>query len=245
MYKIFLVLILITATSIAKPSFETYFYNNYKLGQRAANIPGGEFKNPVSLNSAFSVELPEVQFLGNKVTERLQNFVPNNVIKSNEFAVEFWVLYHVNTEVGASVFMRDAEKMNKLPFSFGFYGNKVLIDIDSEAEKFMTELDLDSLAKSAIKGKSARDFSYKNWNYQFLLTYKNGKCDLFVNQQKVYSVENVPMPKIDKNTQVEIAAYLDNEPYMELSNLIRYFAYYDEVPNENALKDQYGLFTDV
>jgi hypothetical protein len=77
------------------------------------------------------------------------------------------------------------------------------------------------------------------------MTYDNGKCEIFINNHKVYSEINIPAPDISEFPQIELAAYLENEPFMDLSNLVRYFAYYDEIPDENARSSKYELFTDM
>jgi hypothetical protein len=130
--------------------------------RRAGNIPGGEFKNPKSLNKALSVELAPVVLAGNITTERLQNFVPNNLINREKFALEFWVLNHVNQPVGASAFIRDSKDEHSVPVSFGFFDKDLILNILSEEGYFTEILDMDSLVKSKRLGERIRDISYKS-----------------------------------------------------------------------------------
>ncbi len=246
MIRIIIVFFFLQMTLFAQnPAYETFLYNNYKLGQRAGNIPGGEFENPRSLNKTISVELAPVNFAGNKSTERLQNIVPNNLINTDKFAIEFWVLNHVDQPVGASAFIRDSKDGNSVPVTFGFYDKEFILNIESDDGVYTKILNMDSLAKAVGIGDRSRDFSYKSWNYQFVMTYDNGKCEIFINKHKVFSENNIPLPVKTSVQQIELAAYLENEPFMDLSNLVRYFAYYDEIPDENAGNSKYELFTDM
>jgi hypothetical protein len=128
----FMIFFAAAGIALAQPAYETFFYANYKLGQRAGNVAGGEFPNPESLDGLAAEILPEVKLLGNKPTERLDNFVPSEAIPTGDFGIQLWSLYHVNTPVGAAAIFRNPDGGTKIPFVFGFYGEHLVLHFSNE-----------------------------------------------------------------------------------------------------------------
>lgn len=232
--KIF-IFCLVVCNSIILNAYETYFYNNYKLGQRAGVVPGGEFINPITVNSNSVEDLNPIHLFGNKATNRLVNFIHTNEIPKNNFTIEFWILNHVNTEIGVAFYLRNFRNKNSIPLTFAYYGNNILIGIQSKNNNIEFNLNLDSLAKASFKGEKARDLAYKNWNYHFVMTISNQKLKLFQNSNLIFSTDNIELPDISQETQTEIAAYLKNEPFMDLSNILRYFSIDSIAQNESEI----------
>jgi Icc-related predicted phosphoesterase len=106
-------------------------------------------------------------------------------------------------------------------------------------------IDLDSIAKIKPIAQSRRHFAYKKWNYNLFMTYSNGNVNFFINNQKILELTDVPKPDLNEKTLVEMAAYLDNEPMMDMPNLVRYFALYDKMPTENDMTSSNSLFTSM
>lgn len=228
---IFIIIFFMSFLSInaLEPINEIYFYNNYHLGQNAANIPGGAISIENKYNEFIELELPKQRLLGNLATDKRQIKISKGMIK-DEFSLEFWIMNHVNRPIGFSASLRTDKEPFKIPLLFGIYANELIIKYDNNF--LLKKINLDSVAKNYGK-KRIRDYAYKERHFRIVANYSNKKLEILVNNHKI-TEESIDLTNILQETNiVELSTYLENEPFMKLPNLIRYFAIYNQTLTEN------------
>ena len=170
--------------------------------------------------------------VGHMPTDRARNLLSVQQLPRKDFSVEIWATYHVNETIGAAALAYDANQNNKPFWLLGFMGGDVffsagetkLVDPQLELKAAIDPQDLDS-------GEYVRG-AERYWHH--LVGVKRGsKLSLYHNGKLISEVEGKSDFKYSNSTEFEITAYLDNEPHMQLGNLVRYTAVY-----ERALTDE-------
>ena len=195
-----------------QPIAEFTFQPDYQLFGNAANIVGPRIKSPKSNFGKLTIESNPLIFKDQKPTERIINFWDINQLPTGPFTVELWMLNHVNQPIGTTVSIRNNNTVNWL---LGYYGNEVSLGIKDSAETF-------SLNSSKITR------GWKRYWLHVVATFDGSTAKLYFNGSlKIEFPVNGPIDFQD--SEIELAAYLENEPYMEAANIVKRLNIYDRV----------------
>ncbi len=193
------------------------FHPNYTLERNATNYPGPKLDAPKSQFQRFKTLGEPFIFYEQTPSERLVDFMPAAQIPKNQFSVECWLLNHVNMPVGALLTLRSKKIETDPAWLLGYYGNEVSFTANFEKQESRT------LTAKIQKGWK------KYWGH-LLATYDGKKLKLYFNGelQSETDVPNNSKINIPEMPQIELAAYLNQEPAMELSNLVKAVCLYDK-----------------
>jgi len=240
---ILIFIISIISLSAMEPIYENYYYNNYQLGQNAANITGGAIGVEKIYNDVIEIDFPKAKLSGHFATDSRLISIDKGILK-DEFSLEMWIMNHVNQQIGISASFRNSKEPFKIPFSFGIFANELVLSIDEDNIKYSKKFTLDSIAQSLGK-KRIRDFAYKERHNQLIINYSNGLLEVLQNNNKILS-ESIELGNILKESEfVELSTYLENEPLMKLPNLLRYFAIYNKKLTIEANTQKYAKFQEI
>ncbi|MDX2306532.1 MAG: metallophosphoesterase [Microscillaceae bacterium] len=185
------------------------FHPNYTLERNARNYPGNKTEAPKSRFQQFKTLGEPLLFYEKYPTERLTDFFEAVKLPQTEFSIELWILNHVNLPVGSLITARGKDAKEQPAWLLGYYGDEILFHI-------MTESGEEKTLTSKIKK------GWKQYWGHLVGTYDGSKMKLYLNGELLAeSAEIQGKLKYPSSSQIELAAYLEEEPYMETSNLVK------------------------
>ncbi|MBL8892153.1 MAG: metallophosphoesterase [Planctomycetaceae bacterium] len=213
---------------------EWWFIPDYRLPGRAGDVPTNDTASNVrptvqvgSLPVLFHDQLPTQRF----VDLRQGNSSDHRPLPTTEFSIEMWSMYHVDRPVGALIAGR-VHGSATVPWSVGFYDWKASIHA-STGDVSSIELQKQFKPWSGFK---------ERW-FHLVANFSRDTVSLYVNGD---FVDLKPRPPINIDwpsaETFEIAAYLQNEPYMELGNLVRAVRLWDQPLREDQIRSNFSEF---
>lgn len=193
-----------------EPIGDWTFVPNYTLGGQAANYPGPRLPHPESRHRLVEMEPAAILFEGAKPTHRLINLLPSASIPRDAFTYELWLNHHVNRPVCAMLAIRGREPGSPIPFCIGFRDWESFVVMQG-AEGNEVQL------RSKLKDYGG----FKQRWVHLVVTYDGHTPIMYVNGQQVAQGhmhdEELAWPS---PAELELSAYMQNEPFMEIGNLI-------------------------
>lgn len=207
------------------------FHPNYTLYRNAANYPGNKIDPPKSKFEIFKTLGEPIYFYEQAPTQRLNNFLDNKKIPRKQFTVELWLLNHVNLPIGTMACLRNPKEAKKTPWLLGYYGDEVVFHLSTKE----TEETITSKVTEGWK---------KYWGH-LVATYDGNTMQLFLNGTKIQEAQIVGDLPVNENTQIELAGYFGNEPYMEISNLVKSCRLHDGILSEQQIRQRFSSLNDM
>jgi len=198
-----------------KPIAEYYLWPDYTLPGNAKNHIGPKLPQPQSNFDKVATGTTPIVFFSEEPTDRLVDFVENGKLPKGDFTVELWLLVHVNQPVGALLTFKDKFLREEPDWLLGYYDKELLFSVKSEKNSY------GNIINQEIKEKWSKYFMH------VVAVYEQGEMRLYLNgalQQKQAIGQRIH----SENYQLELAAYFENEPYMDLGNLVKSLKIYDE-----------------
>lgn len=185
------------------------FHPNYTLKRNAANYPGKKIDAPIGGNQPYKINGHPIIFFGHDPTQRITDLFKSEILPQKAFTVEFWLLNHVNLPVGTLLSLRGLSASSSPAWYLGYYGDEVVFHINSESGEAET---LSAKVKEGWK---------KYWGH-LVGVYNGREMKLFLNGQLLSSSSEVGGELIfPEHSRLEMAGYFEQEPYMEISNLVK------------------------
>ena len=225
-------LLLLPFTSYAQDANlvkEWVLWPNNSLGQAAANVPGPVIETPATAVIPVRMSSLPLDFFGEAPTERVEDALPADQLPSSTLAVEMWLLDHVNQPVGALVTARDKAPMNPASWLLGYYDDRVYVHFQGEEESnpFVLEHPLER--------------GWKSYWHHLVLNYDGDEISLHWNGEEVhrsdYDAGDIAYPAMP---EVELAAYMNHEPYMQLADLVKTVRIYDRPLSQEDISDRFN-----
>lgn len=178
------------------------------------------------------VPTPPMRFLNQLPTQRRLDLWGEQPLPQQQFSVEMWAMYHVDQPVGAVAAVRGSNADQPIPWLLSFY--------DWEA-CFRIQLDDQREIKLQHRVKTWGGFK-ERWVH-VVATVDRDQIQLYLNGERVAS-EKLENGTLDwpKNPSFEVASYMENEPYMQLENLVRQVAVWDMVLEPITIEQRFTAF---
>lgn len=210
------------------------FIASYELPLHGANRIGPRPVPPQAMHPSVSYEPEPLRFFGMPATDRYPMLLPNESLPSGSFSVELWVVDHVNQPVGVLAAARGLGPLNDTAWAVGYSEDRAF---------FGAGEGLGSRIETPVK-----PLAFKKYWYHLIAVYDHDEQEirLYVNGTMFggVPVESSALP-YTKDTHVEVAGYLSNEPFMQLGNLVHRAAVYGEALDEQHIAQQFSLFCDA
>lgn len=215
---------------LPEPYEAWYLHPVYTLGSRGS-VPVNT--NPWPLEQAFSQEeWPSVRLGGTLPGERYQNFFDPSGMSGKAVSIEMLLLDHVNKPVGCLLSARNAAEQPV--WQLGYWDGKIFAGA-------VTQKDTGALGKKAPQGSLGKkaprsalvqlepgDEGWWKEHWLHLVFVVSGeRLSIYVNGE-LRSQETIAPSPDPGSLKYELAAYLREEPYMELSNLLKVVRVFDK-----------------
>lgn len=187
---------------------EWWFWPEYTLGQKARNYPGNRLEAPASAVVPYKFQSIPVIFHGEEPTERIVDFIPAEKLPRKNFSIELWTVNHVNKPVGVLATLKGRNFRGTPEWLLGLYDKSITASLNSEAPVAIS-----------YEVKKSRRGNY--WNY-IVATYDGLLYKLYLNGDLIKTFSSGSRKEsVGDNYELEVAAYMKNEPYMDLGNMLK------------------------
>ncbi len=208
---------------------EYWFWPKYTLGHKAENHPGARIDAPQALPSTFKSESIPLIFHEEEPSERVTNFIASDKLPQKKFSAELWLVNHVNQPVGALVTVKNKFTGEEPVWLLGVYGKHVVFSLKPEGLKF-----------SKILTHEITKRGWKNYWLHVVAVFDGQEMQLYFNSELVAKQRVSPMKNFNpEDFEIEAAAYMNKEPYMDMGNLLKMFHLYDLPLNEKTIQDRF------
>lgn len=215
------------------------FWPEYTLPGRPGGVSTAASISPQPVPALSERLSPERLWLGQRATDRERNLLELNQLPHNAFTIELWVSYHVDQPVGAAAITYDADRNRPADWQFGFWEGDVHFTVagarlDSPAMELKTKI----VKQDLESGEFIRGVD-RYWHH--LVGVYDGAALKFYHQGRLRASSPATAPRrpVSIGTEFEIAAYLENEPHMQLGNLLRNVSLYNRALSEEEILNRF------
>ena len=178
---------------------------------------------------------PPRNWLGQTATDRQRRLLTADQLPQDDFTVEFWVTYHVDQPVGGGAMAFDADHNRPALWQFGFWQGDLQFSVgDASISAPVMELKTSLIQQDLESGAYKRGVD-RYWHH-LVGVFEDDQLRVY-HQGKLIATQDASQSSFDypSGTEFEIAAYLENESYMELGNLIRNVGLYDRALSQEEI----------
>jgi len=216
---------IVNAQNLPQPLQTLEFHPHYTLPGKAAQHPGNKPAVPMSRFERFQLIQNGFTFKNEPPTE-IKHQLLSQPFPNKNFTLEVLLNHHVNKPIANALYAY--EPKTQAP--------QVLLTYLSPGDAQQPEITF-SVGNQWIEAKDVQPFQ-EYW-FHIAATFQGGKMELFVNG---VAVENQSVStSIADNLQLDIAAYLKHEPYMQLANTIQAVQVYDQALSAAQVKQRFAL----
>lgn len=227
---VFLLLIIISLQTSAQ---EFWFWPDYALSNKAYNLPGNRLSLPSTPKPIVATEPLPLIFFGEDPTSRQRNLIDAKQLPAESFTIELWISNHVNKPVGALVALKPKFMANEPEWLIGFFNKQVVYSLKTQKSIYASVID-----------HQLRDRGFKKYWSHLVATFQNQKMKLYVNGVLVAEKEVGNRMAIDPSQyELELAAYMREEPYMQFGNLVRMLKISDRALTEKQIGERYAALS--
>lgn len=206
------------------------FWPNYMLSGSGANYPGPKIDKPTGpALVAETVPLP-LTFRSQEPTDRVRNLIPPDKLPKGPFTVELWISNHVtNKDIGSLVTVKGRNVDDAPAWILSSWRYKARFELRTKDQKELLAIDV------PLK----HDGGFKRYWWHLVGVFDGQKTRLYVNGSPTDGPTASGEVLTLSSPEFEIASYLKNEPYMEMSNLVKSVRVYDRAVTEKEVTDRF------
>jgi hypothetical protein len=204
---------------------EWCFVPEYVLPAEAASTLGPRpecFRDPLK---TLDTPPPPMLFQGLTPTDRRTNLLAGDHLPDGPFTCELWVCNHVNQPVGILLAARDG---GRTPWALGFHDHTALLIGGADAQTQISS--------------PVRRLAHQEWWYHIVGVFNGEDLQLFVNGRQF---GGIPIERsalqASPAARLEIAAYTQNEPLMQIGNLAPWARLYHEALSSDQIARRFEM----
>ena len=205
------------------------FHPDYQLYGNAANEIGPRIENPGSDLGSFTIQSNPLIFKDQAPTQRIINFFESQKLPKGPFTLELWMVNHVNQPIGTALLAKGKNDLENPNWLLGYFGNEIMLGVQTEEKHFQV-----------LKSKITR--GWKKYWLHVVATYDGKSAKLYFNGVQKAVLEIGKRVNYSASTEIELAGYLENEPYMEIANLVKNLNIYEQALTPEEIEVNFQLF---
>lgn len=230
-----LVLLSLIGTQSKGQVGEWWFWPKYMLGQKASNYPGNRIDAPQTVYEAIGSETTPILFYGQEPTERISGFIEVSRLPPAEFSAELWIVNHVNQPVGVLATLKEKYSTGEPSWLLGIYDREIIYSLKTDDSHFA------SLLRYNVKQRG-----WKNYWGHVVATYDGTSMKLYLNGSLISeTTAGKRRPYNNGDMELEVAAYMKNEPYMDAGNMVKMMRVYDRAIDHQEVNAKYASLKDM
>lgn len=213
----------------SSPPFEWFFWPRYTLPVKAENYAGPRLPYPLGAHDEVEIGLPPLLYRGEPPTDRTGRLLEAKDLPSGAFAVELWIVDHVNQPVATLVSARQTSKPGDPVWSVGYRRGEVFFTLQPGGDAPRVD----------VRAKPPRGWK-SHWHHivavqtsEALQLYHNGV--LVAEHAGALGLAGRP-----RGDFLEASAYLEWEPRMILGNLLRELRVHQEALSPERVKELFA-----
>ncbi len=214
------------------PIADWKFVPEYVLPGSGANYPGPRIPHPKGDQPLVATETASLLFHGERPTQRLSNFLATDSIPREGFTIETWLVHHVNQPVGILIAAKGKKAGSSVPWSLGFHN-------------WTSSFTMEGADGSTVQLQSrmGRWTGYKQRWVHLVAVYDGHDVQLYRNGEVVASghMHHHAIAWPDE-LEFEMAAYMENEPFMQWANLVNHVRIYKEPLSKEQINKNFFAF---
>jgi hypothetical protein len=210
------------------------FWPQYELPGSARNYPGPRTAVVTSPIDLFAARPASMAIRGRQATAYVTNLLRPAQLPTTSFSVEMLTVDHVNRPVGA--FVAVTEGIAATPkWLLGFYDNTIYFGPVTNGQTAAITLQKGHKSHGIkVPGlTSVKEY----WNH-LVGVYQNGVFTLYNNGAEVARAPAEAFT-YSSDARLEVSAFLDNEPYMDLGNAVRFVELHHEALSPADIKEAF------
>ena len=197
---------------------EWWFWPDYTLDGKAKNYPGPKIESPLSVSKTVDIKSIPLVFHGEDPTARVTGFLSPEKLPKGPFTVEMWLVNHVNQPIGALVTEKSKFSTSEPSWLLGCYGQDLIFTLKTSEVAF-----------SNILNYQVKERGWKRYWGHLAGVYDGENMSMYFNGKEVNTMKVGTRPEGQhQQSELEVAAYMNNEPYMDLGNLVKCLKIYDQ-----------------
>ncbi len=201
--------------------FEENFFPGYSLERNVRSYSGPKSTLNLEKNQLLFKENNTPVLFGCQKSKGIINLF-SHAFTNNEFSLEFLLIDHVNQPIGLLLNLQSDYNTNNSLLNIAYYDKQFIFFLNDSTYTF----------------SSNKEFK-KYWQH-VVLTYKNHALKIYLNGIEETSI---PFYKDDcitgKETVLNIFGYFENEPFMDIPNLLKNIRIYDNELSSEKIKSRY------
>lgn len=186
------------------------FVPAYALEASGANLPEGTAKVQPPPAQLLDRPSPPMLLQGKEPTDRLLGLVDAEDLPTGPFTVELWLNNHINQPVGAVIAVRDRADPSRLAWALTYYDYQYNLLLSGD----------DSAEQTRATYQTQRGEGHREYWWHVVGVYDQKTLKLYANGALVQEIEAPDELARLGEPMLEMAAYLENEPYMQWANLV-------------------------
>ncbi len=210
------------------------FVPRYTLDGRAATEqPGREDPLPIKSPTLGSTSQP-ILLNGQEPTQRITNLMNGSELPGQSFTVEWWINNHANQSYGALIAAREVDDSDRMAWAMTYDDNTFAFHLRDDKTDTMR-----SVSKATERYKGHREY----W-WHAAAVY-DGKTLRFYLNAELVGETSAPANQIKlSKPQLEMAAYMQNEPYMQWANLVHAVRIHDRAISSQEISARFASLVD-
>jgi predicted phosphodiesterase len=188
-------------------------------------------------SSDFNSETLPLRLVGNSPTQRFRNLLDPAEIPRGEFTFEAWLNVHVNEPVGLAAMAGNSNSPTKYGWAVAYH--------TFQARTSRVVASLAPLSGEPIELVYDHDPSqgFQEYWWHVVLSFDGKYAKLYLNGVEK-SAADIPSPHLawPESPQLELSAYLEREPKMQLANLLNHARLYRRALTEKEIRVHHAKF---
>jgi hypothetical protein len=172
--------------------------------------------------------LPPIDFKGLHATDRRLDLLSGEHLPIGPFTCELWINHHVSEPVGVLMAARDATHDGDAAWIVGFHDRTALFAAGPNG--------------STVISSPVETIAHRRHWYHLAAVYTGQDLQLFVNGRQFGGLPiDATQLMTGADSRLEIAAYLENEPLMQLGHLVTLARLYEEALTPSQITKRFAM----